>query len=263
MSVPKPGPIGEIAAAIIFLTRIPVRWHGPWPEDLQRRSMAWFPLVGGLVGAIGGMVLWACAAGAGLPAWIAAVLAIAAQMLATGAFHEDGLADSADGLGGGHDPARKLAIMRDSRLGTYGAAALWVALTLKAAALATLPTTTAALGLVLTGLVSRLGIVMLAAVLPPARTDGAAATVGRPGGRELLLAGTVTGAGTAILGWGLGADGPALVVAVILACVLAGGVVAWLARRHLGGITGDLLGASQQGTEITALVAFVALLEIV
>lgn len=261
MSIPKPGPMGEIAAATLFLTRIPVRWRGSWPEDLHRRSMAWFPLVGALVGAIGGAVFWLTAGVMGLPGVIAAVLAITAQMLTTGVFHEDGLADSADGLGGGRDRASKLEIMRDSRLGTYGAAALWVALTLKATALAQLPIPIAVAGLVLAGVVSRLGIVVLAASLPPARTDGMAATSGRPGRREVRLAGAVTAASAAGLAGGLGSAGIALAVVAALACILSCIVVAWLARRHLGGITGDMLGASQQGAEITALVGFVALWE--
>ena len=262
MTNDRTGLVGEITAALILMTRLPIRWRGAWPDSLSRRSMAWFPLVGAIVGAVGAIVLWGATVGLGLPMALAAVLAVAAQLIMTGAFHEDGLADTADGLGGGRDRDRKLAIMRDSRLGTYGVTALWVALTIRALALAHLPVGLAGVALILTGVCSRAGMVPVSAMLPPARAEGMAATVRQPGRREVLisLAGTVACALPIVMTIGTPALGMA--TATLIASAAGCIIVALLALRQLGGVTGDVLGACQQTAEVASLVAIVAILEV-
>ena len=115
----RAGPFAQLRVAFAFLTRLPVGS----PPDLPLARAAWaFPVVGALVGAIGGGI-YLCAEFVGLAGSTAALLAVGATVLATGALHEDGLADTADGLVARGDPARRLAVMRDSRIGTYGALA--------------------------------------------------------------------------------------------------------------------------------------------
>jgi adenosylcobinamide-GDP ribazoletransferase len=208
-----------------------------------------FPLVGGGVGILGFVAYWIAAA-LGLPPLAAALLALAATVLATGGLHEDGLADTADGFGGGRDPAEKLAIMRDSRSGAFGALALVFSVGLRAAALAAI----ADAGLVLPALVAahavgRGALPLVMRRLPPARADGLGAEAGRPGAE-------VAGAAAAIavlvafvcLGFWLG-------LAAIAFSVLGMALLAMLARRQIGGYTGDVLGAIEQGGEIIMLLA--------
>ena len=123
--------------AVQFLTRVPTPALRGFESDWISRSARYFPLVGMLVGGVCAAVFWGAAQL--WSGWLPALLAIAAGVLVTGAFHEDGLADTADGLGGGSTLAKRLTIMKDSRIGTYGALALGLVLALKAAALAELP----------------------------------------------------------------------------------------------------------------------------
>lgn len=184
---------------------------------------------------------------------LAAALAVAALAVATGAMHEDGLADTADGLWGGATRERRLEIMRDSRIGAYGAVAAMLSLLLRVAALAAILKTgglDAALGaLAIAAMISRVEAVRLLAVLPPARADGASAAVGRPGVgvavASIALA-LVMAAALAIL-----CRLPLL--GLLLALALSAASVSLLigtARRHLGGQTGDVAGAAQQLSEI-------------
>src|SRR5882724_12552182 len=130
--------LDDLRVAVAFLTRIPLPHpDGAMPRDLAR-AQRMFPLVGAAIGAAVGLFYLATLA-IGVPALAAAALALGAGALLTGALHEDGLADVADGFGGGRDKAAKLEIMRDSRLGTYGALILLVAFAAKLAALAALP----------------------------------------------------------------------------------------------------------------------------
>jgi adenosylcobinamide-GDP ribazoletransferase len=240
----------DLRTAAMLLTRLPVGSGGPDAPDLTRAVWA-YPVIGALVGAIGGAVLVALLA-LGVPATAAAILAVAVQALATGGFHEDGLADCFDGIGGGWTRARKLEIMKDSRLGSYGAIALILTLALRIQALALLagagplPAFCAVLA---TGALSRGSIVVLLRVLPAARTDGMASVAGRPPVR-------VAGAGLllALLPLGLPGDLSAAVLALVSAAAVGGGF-AVLARRQLGGYTGDVLGGGQQLTETAALLA--------
>jgi adenosylcobinamide-GDP ribazoletransferase len=252
----------ELLYAAIFLTRLPIPWPGVPPAGLFRRSLPAFPVVGALIGAAGGAVLWAGLA-AGLPAGLAALAGVAAQILLTGALHEDGLADMADGLGGGRTREDKLAIMRDSRLGSYGALALGLATAarvLAAAALAGVDPRLAAAALVAAGAASRAVPAVAATLLPPARADGLAAEELRPGPRIALSAGLI-GGGLALAALAVAA-GPVPGVLAGLAALGIGGLAAALpgrlAARQVGGYTGDVLGACQQAVEIAMLVTLAA-----
>ncbi|HYD98093.1 MAG TPA: adenosylcobinamide-GDP ribazoletransferase [Alphaproteobacteria bacterium] len=239
----------EIRAAVIFLTRLPLRFEGVMPDALGRRALRWFPVVGLGIGLCAAAV-FALAAALGLPAGVAAVLAVMAQVWLTGALHEDGLADTADGFGGGLAAPRKLEIMRDSRLGTYGGAALFGTLALRATALAALAPVEASLALMAAGAVSRGLVPAVAHALPPARPDGLAARQGRPDFDTAALAALIGAAAALPLGF---AALPALLLAAAAALF-----VAWLADRQIGGHTGDVLGATQQAAEVAVLLAVAA-----
>jgi adenosylcobinamide-GDP ribazoletransferase len=240
------------AVAFQFLTRLPVPQIRVDDGDLRRASAA-FPLVGVVVGAVGvavragAEVLW----GPG-PATIAAVLAMVAV---TGAFHEDGLADSADGLWGGWTPEQRVAIMRDSRLGTYGAVALVAVLALRVALLLALPLAAFAAAVIAGAVLGRASTLLLVRLLPaaPAAAGGSGASVVGPLGRggTLVAATTVAAvlAGAARL-WAPFLLGAGLVV--VAACRR-------LLRRRLGGVTGDGLGASNQLVELAVIAAVAAL----
>jgi adenosylcobinamide-GDP ribazoletransferase len=245
-----PPPLVDLRTAVMLLTRLPVGRGGPEAPDLTRAVWA-YPVVGALVGALGGLALAGLTA-LGLPAAAAAILAVAVQALATGGFHEDGLADCFDGFGGGWTRARKLEIMKDSRLGSYGALALILTLALRVQALALLAAAGAwpAFAAVLAaGALSRGSIVALLCALPAARPDGMGSVAGRPGG-GVAAAGLILALAPLALTGDAAAAGLALGAAVAI-----GGGFAWLARRQIGGYTGDVLGAGQQLTETTALLA--------
>jgi adenosylcobinamide-GDP ribazoletransferase len=219
--------------------------------DMNR--IAWAaPVAGAAVGLAGGLIL-AVTAFLGLPPLLRAGLATAALVAMTGALHEDGLADLADGFGGGSTRERKLEIMRESRIGAYGAAALALALILRVGALAASLQGSfwrAALSLILVAAVSRAAALMPLALLAPARADGAGAAAGGLDGNALAAA---WGSALVIaLALGLIALGAAHALLAALASAAGGlGVVA-LARRALGGQTGDVAGAAQQCAEIAA-----------
>ena len=239
----------------MFLTRLPVRLAGAPPPDLFVRSLAWFPVIGALIGAAGGAVVWGGLA-IGLSAGLAALAAVAIQVQLTGALHEDGLADMADGLGGGRDRADKLAIMRDSRVGTYGVLALLIGLLARVLAVGDLAAVdaVAALGaMVAAGSASRAVPAVVTWAMPAARSDGLAATGGRPPLGTAGLAALVGGAAA------LAAIGPLSGSVALLVGGAAGALVAWLAARQVGGYTGDVLGAGQQSVEIAMLVTLAAL----
>jgi adenosylcobinamide-GDP ribazoletransferase len=233
----------ELATAVAFLTRLPIRLEETLPLAAASRG---FPLAGALVGGIAGVVL-AAAHWAGIPPLAAALLAVGAAIVASGALHEDGLADSVDGLFCGASRDRALEIMRDSRIGTYGALALILSVGLRASTLAVLSDGAAVL--VAVHALSRGWLPWLMRNDDPARADGLAAAAGKPQADAVLWA---VGLGLAIAVLALG-PGPALLAAAVSAgCALA---FAALARRRLGGYTGDTLGAAEQAAEIGALLA--------
>lgn len=254
------GAFTEFVAAIIFLTRIPLRLPGPWTPDLDARALAWFPIVGTLIGAVGGLV-YAGLARAGLPPTLGAALTVAALIWLTGALHEDGLADVADGFGGGRDRDAKLTIMKDSRIGTYGGAALLLSITIRVLALAALRDPhTVALALMGAHAYARCFPPGLKALLPEARQQGSSAAVGRPNTARALaafLAGLLLATTTLTR---VHLPSPTAALAVLVVPMAGVALVARLTRRQIAGITGDVLGAAEQVVEMLFLVALVAAL---
>lgn len=242
-----------LLCAIQFLTRIPTLALAGFEADWITRAARYFPLVGQGVGAISAGVFLL-----GSPVWgagVAAILAIGAGLLLTGAFHEDGLADTADGLGGGQTAQRRLEIMKDSRIGTYGVCALLVALGLKVAVLATFPAQAGALALLAAHGAGRAAAVVAMRVTPYAPSGEAGKWKPTPMGvrtGEVIVA-------LAIAVWPLLLL-PAAPVAAGL--VLGGAAAAILARtavRLIGGHTGDVLGAVEQVFEVGFLLGLAAL----
>jgi adenosylcobinamide-GDP ribazoletransferase len=241
----------DLRTAVAFLTRLPMPHpDGPTPANFVRANRM-FPVVGAIIGLVVGMLYLGMRA-AGVPSFAAAALALGAGAILTGALHEDGLADVADGFGGGRDRAAKLEIMRDSRLGTYGALILMVSFVAKLSALATLPEAVVVPGLVAAHALARGVLPAMSMNLPYARKDGLAANAGRP---DLRIATTAAGLGLAIallsLPW----------IEALAAAVAAGAsatVMGVVARRQIGGQTGDVLGAAEQIGETAILVLLAA-----
>jgi adenosylcobinamide-GDP ribazoletransferase len=240
------------AAAVSFLTRIPIgRWVTIEADDV-RRSGAAMPLVGACVGLAVGATADGLADGLG--SLLAAALAVAVGTGLTGALHVDGLADTADALGA-RTPQQALAIMRDHAIGAFGAAALALDLLIKIAALAALAAEAGALtAAVIAGTLSRAMAVLQAARLPYARATGGTATALSLGSTARAASGTGLALLIAVTVGGL--HGLELAAAAVALAVLTGAV--WL--RWLGGITGDTLGATVELVESTVLVVAVALL---
>ncbi len=217
------------------------------------------PLAGAIIAMPGAIVLLA-ASWAGLTAPLAAGLALAVLVLSTGAFHEDGLADTADGFGGGTTRERKLEIMRDSRIGTYGGAALVLSLGLRWMAMATLAGAynawvSACAMISIAGLSRTLALWILFA-LPPARKEGVGAGAGAPTSSTMIFAGILA----VLLFLPLAATdiGEQRILAALVLAALAVGALTKLSDRQIGGQTGDVAGAAQQIAEILALLALCA-----
>ena len=247
----------DLIAVLRFYTRLPIPAL-PFETDPHampdfERGARVLPIAGGLIGLIGALALGFCAA-LGLPALPAAILALAALTIATGAMHEDGLADFADSFGAA-ERARKLEIMQDSRLGTFGALALVASFGFRAAALAALAERfgfgAAGAALIASAAVSRTAGLLPLFLLPPARPDGAGKAAAAPSGEALnLAAGLSTLIALLIPAAGMGFGRMFLALALAVGGAL--GVTA-LARRALGGQTGDVAGAAQQLAEIAFL----------
>lgn len=244
--------LAEAQVALMLLTRLPAGRLPPHPAAPPMARAAWaFPLVGFIVGMIGALTLLGAQL-VGLPPDIAAGLALAATILATGGLHEDGLADVADGFGGGRDRARKLDIMRDSRIGSYGTLALILSVGMRWQLIGALGTA-AAPGMVAAAVLSRGGLPLVMRFLPPAREVG----LGRAAGG--VSTGTALIAAALALLLALFAAGTLKTAAALIGTALALFLVARLAHRQIGGQTGDVLGAAQQAAEIAALLAVAAL----
>ncbi len=241
--------VRPLLVATALLTRIPVRTGPVTPEDLRNARTA-FALVGagvGLTAAGGGLLV------SFLLGWPAGALAaVVTAVLITGALHEDGLADTADGLWGAWEPVRRREIMRDSRLGTYGVLALVFALTARVGLLFQLGPALALQALVAAHVLSRLGMVVLSVWLSPAAPGSGAAVSGPMRGPVLFV---TVGLAMLPLVAALGVLTPLPVLTA--AGVLVGCAV--LARRALGGLTGDVLGAAGVVVEITVLVTMAVL----
>ncbi|WP_207101909.1 adenosylcobinamide-GDP ribazoletransferase [Paracoccus shandongensis] len=234
--------LAEARLAVILLTRVPFgRLRDPVPP---LGAAAWaFPLAGLPVGLIAGAVMWAALA-AGLSPLIAGGLALGAQVMATGALHEDGLADICDGFWGGATRERRLQIMRDSRIGSYGTVGLVLTLGLRWLGLAALAEAQAVAAVVAVAMASRVAPVVLMAGLPAARADGLGAQGGTVGIRAVLLAALIGGLPMLVVPQG---------AAALVFAALAVTALALVARQKIGGQTGDVLGAGQQAAEIGLL----------
>ena len=251
--------------ALQFLTRVPApRWVGFEPEWLNR-SARHFPAVGLFVGAVAALAL--ALAQTVFPPAVAVGLSMAATVLLTGAFHEDGWADTCDALGGGAGVGRErtLVIMKDSRIGAYGTVGLVLMLGLKAAALTAMPLALALPALLFAHCASRAAAVALIRWLPYAGDIEHAKA--KPLAQRISAGGLAVALGwVVLLGIALGLaipalHGPSLWPALALASLFAAGSTAWCARwflRRLGGYTGDTLGATQQLAELMVLMAFLA-----
>lgn len=237
-----------LVAAFAFLTRLPV-WKGPLEERDLARSVAFFPVVGLVVGLV--MTGAAFALGALLPAFVLAALVVAAAAALTGGLHLDGLADLFDAVGGGRgDRARTLEILRDSRVGAHGAAALVLALLAKVGAIAHLLGRQDLLPVLVAPAVARWAVTPLIILFPYARAEG----LGRPfnggaGRKEVALA-------SAILMVLIASLGLRFVLPALGALAVAFAIGIWMHRR-LGGLTGDVYGAAIELAEVAAL-AFAA-----
>jgi adenosylcobinamide-GDP ribazoletransferase len=240
--------LGAFLDAVQFLTRVPVRRKAA--ADTAR-TVVWFPVVGSLVGAVGGLLA------AGLqhvvPAAVAAAVAVLAGVLITGAFHEDGLADTADAIAGGWTRERRFEILKDPRHGSYGVAALCGSIVLRVVAVAALGPAAAFAGLVAAHTLGRGAAVATMGVVPVARPDGLGADYARRvgPGRAAAAALIALGIGALATGWWAG---PLAVAAAVGAAAVA--ALAW---RALGGVTGDVLGAVEQVAECLVLVVVTGL----
>lgn len=237
----------DLRAAFGLLTRLPVGFAASRAEG----AWAW-PLAGAAIGAIA-TTLGYLACASGLPAGPSAGLVLAVSAVLTGALHEDGLADTVDGFFGGHTPERRLAIMKDSHIGSFGALALMLGVLIRWSALAGL------IGgghwgvIIAAGALSRVPMAAIMAALPNARGAGLSHQVGRPSARAAMLAaGLAMALALACTEW------VALAMGVAVAAAATG--TAALAKAKIGGQTGDVLGAAQQTSEIAALLVAAALI---
>lgn len=260
-----PSQVALFLVATQFLTRVPVPPAGAFQARWLSGSLRYFPLVGGLVGLAAAVVWWLSSHC--FPPTIAVGLLLAASLLITGAFHEDGFADTCDGLGGGNTRERVLAIMKDSRIGAFGAIGLIVLMGLKWSALVALPSAAFWLILVASHVVSRWCSIGLVWALPYARGDGEGKSRqfdGGLSGAQWLLSGAIGMTAVAIPVILPGAAmGTALAVAAGVGFAAAAATALAAAayfKRRIGGYTGDCLGAVQQVSELTFLLGALAVL---
>jgi adenosylcobinamide-GDP ribazoletransferase len=239
----------SLSAAIVFLTRIRLP-HSAESAD-PGRGTVYFPIVGALIGAVGAGVYWL--ATLLWPQPVAVILAIAATVLVTGALHEDALGDFADGFGGGTTPDRVLSIMKDSRVGSYGVIALTLAVLAKLAALTSLTRPDVVRALIAAHALARYATLPMMAYLPYVRSEGGTGTpfIGTTTPTRLAIATLFT---LAILIATLGVR----TIPVLLAATIVTSLMAWYSRRRIGGITGDVLGATAQLVEVATYLVLTA-----
>jgi adenosylcobinamide-GDP ribazoletransferase len=234
--------IGSARTALAFMTRLPVGRTGPLSGDALSRAAAWFPAVGLMVG--GFMSAVHALASEVTTATAATILALTAAVIVTGGLHEDGLADTADALGAHTTRERRLEILRDPRVGTYGALALILAIALSVATLAPLYRDDFTRTVLVAHVLARWSTLPQALLLPAARSGGSGSLV-RPG-RWRTGAGTLMAVAGCLTVGGLGPGAAAFTMAA--AVTAAGG---WAAYRALGGLTGDTLGAVNKLVELS------------
>ncbi len=242
----------ELLVCILFYTRLPVgRWSD---QEVDFAAAQWAaPLVGLLIGSVGSLVYF-LAASSGVATTVAAALCLGSMILATGALHEDGAADTADGFGGGNTPEQKLDIMRDSRLGTYGALALALSVIIRWASIAALADpATVMVALLSAHAASRALIPLFMIRVKPARSDGLSANAGIVNTSTATVALTIAALALILAGIPF--------AAISTVCLLLWVItIQSLCKRQIGGQTGDVIGALQQGSEIVVLVVATAAL---
>lgn len=242
--------INDMRVALALLTRLPLPYP-PFDPTRPAANAAWaYPLVGVVIGGIVVLVIltmiWL-----GLPVSLSALLGLLAGIMASGAMHEDGLADCTDGFWGGWTPARRLEIMKDSQIGTYGVLALLLCLALRWQAIVVLCTADLLWVLLPAAMLSRSAMVWVMFALPHARADGLSQRTGKPAKTSVAVA----------IGIGLLAilivPGLPFLPVVVWSALATWGVV-WLARSKIGGQTGDVLGGTQQVVELTILLTILS-----
>ena len=246
----------DLIVALSFMTILPVRPKLPEGQDARaalRFGARAFPLAGLVVGAAGALTYAICSA-LKLPPEAAAFIAIGAMIFFTGALHEDGLADLVDGAGSHKSVETRLQIMRDSRIGTFGTLALIIVVGIKTGSITALGWSDhVAVMLLGSAAASRAYLPALMRYMTPARHDGLAVQAGRPEENQVVLA-LLLGAALALLFLGPAAG--------IIAFAVGAGTAAfigWFAKRRIGGLTGDVLGAAQQMSEAAIMLVVVAL----
>ncbi len=238
----------ELIAAFGLLSRLPVWRLAPNETHVDFAASVWaYPVAGAIIGALGGGAYWAASL-IGFAPHIAAIWALATLLLITGALHEDGLADTADGLGGGRTASRKLEIMRDSRIGSYGALALMLAIAARTLTIGAIAAPSHVMAALITaGAFSRAAMIVVLISAAPARKDGmASGLISIP--FSAALAGLALPVLIATL---LLPTGRALALSAITAVIAL--AFARLATRQIGGHTGDVLGATALVTECVLL----------
>jgi adenosylcobinamide-GDP ribazoletransferase len=246
--------VSTFLAAVMFLTRVPVGNAREFRLEDLASSAIYFPVVGALVGLTGGIVLLMSYA---VPSFVAVLICMLVTLCITGGLHEDGLADCADGLVGGQDPQRRLEIMKDSRIGAYGALALWFSLTAKLVLIQSLlavSVVTAVLSVVVAHSLGRASTVALLAGLPYVRKEESKSS---PFGNKITLTQLAIGLVFPFI----------LSVGLLhlhgLVCLVAASAVALACgfhfKRKIGGITGDCLGATNQLVELSTYLSLVVL----
>lgn len=242
----------DIWVAFALLSRLPIPVDHAHAGERGAKAAWAYPIVGLAIGLIAGLVA-AIAQEIGAPRDMSAVVAIAVMVLLTGGMHEDGIADTADSMSG-NTFDRKLAIMKDSHIGAFGAIALTLALLARYSGIASISGWYLILALGAVGAVSRAAMVIPMRLLPAARPDGLSASAGKPSERTTLIALGIALV-TSILLMGL-FNG----IEIFLAAIVTAVPVYFYARKTLGGQTGDILGATQQFAEIGALASVAAIL---
>jgi len=241
----------NLGAAFVLLTRLPMP-RLPDAAFAQTAQAVWaYGIVGGVIGAIAA-TCGALALSVGLPATVAAGLVLIVLIVVAGAMHEDGLADTADGFWGAHSPEQRLAIMKDSQIGSYGTLSLILVTGLRWSAIAALLTSNPA-AIIASAAVSRAAMPLVMHRLEPARSVGLSQGVGQPA-LPVTLAAVGIGLGIAFC-----AVGATAIVSVVLCLVICSACM-FVANKKIGGQTGDVLGATQQLCEVATLCFFAAIL---
>lgn len=231
--------------AIMFYSRIPVPKNTGFSNEMLNKATRYFPLIGIIVGAIGAAMFWALHLF--LPMQLAVILSMATTIFITGAFHEDAFSDFCDGFGGGYTPERILEIMKDSRIGTYGAVAILLMLLTKFISILNLPVSQIPIILISAHAYSRFSSACLIYTSVYVRTDALSKSkpIGKKGTKLSFMVAAFLGMFALIF------IPFKAVILIILLSIVVFVIFRWYVIKKLGGYTGDILGALQQLTEIT------------